>query len=209
MITAASRPQKFLSTPSARRATGGILYALPSLYNFYPRPPRGGRPAVCTTTYPASSFLSTPSARRATRRSRSGRRCSRNFYPRPPRGGRPSSDFSTPKTRDFYPRPPRGGRPFSGRMAAAAHGISIHALREEGDLLPIPFCSSQTISIHALREEGDVPGAAKGRRCADFYPRPPRGGRPGRSRSASTTTRFLSTPSARRATDADPQNPLL
>ena len=35
--------------------------------------------------------------------------------------------------------------------------ISIHALREEGDLLP--FCILdivRMISIHALREEGDV-----------------------------------------------------
>ena len=33
----------FLSTPSARRATLVALYLLPSVPNFYPRPPRGGR----------------------------------------------------------------------------------------------------------------------------------------------------------------------
>ena len=34
--------------------------------------------------------------------------------------------------------------------------ISIHALREEGDLLRLPLnLISQQISIHALREEGD------------------------------------------------------
>ena len=34
--------------------------------------------------------------------------------------------------------------------------ISIHALREEGDLsLQSRLCAS-TISIHALREEGDI-----------------------------------------------------
>ena len=81
----------------------------------------------------------------------------------------------------------------------------------------------QEISIHALREEGDVRGHADYSPRADFYPRPPRGGR----RSARIgqdqtwkisihalreegdnrrTTRFdhrsefLSTPSARRAT---------
>ena len=56
--------------------------------------------------------------------------------------------------------------------------ISIHALREEGDhatfVLACPFLS---ISIHALREEGD----ALLRSCSPFrchfYPRPPRGGR--------------------------------
>ena len=56
-------------------------------------------------------------------------------------------------------------------------GISIHALREEGDLWPSCAFTTAIISIHALREEGDnVPeGAAF---CFDdFYPRPPRGGR--------------------------------
>ena len=33
--------------------------------------------------------------------------------------------------------------------------ISIHALREEGDLIGAALRSSQGISIHALREEGD------------------------------------------------------
>ena len=78
------------------------------------------------------------------------------------------------------------------------------------------------ISIHALREEGDSknsspsPGTANfyprpprgGRRTASrcfrslqyFYPRPPRGGRPAISVPPYTSTVFLSTPSARRAT---------
>ena len=57
---------QFLSTPSARRAT--VFSALSSrpLYNFYPRPPRGGRPAANETELVAVIFLSTPSARRAT-----------------------------------------------------------------------------------------------------------------------------------------------
>ena len=33
--------------------------------------------------------------------------------------------------------------------------ISIHALREEGDVLPCTGGPVQDISIHALREEGD------------------------------------------------------
>ena len=37
----------FLSTPSVRRATAGVVWrAAASLYNFYPRPPCGGRP-IC------------------------------------------------------------------------------------------------------------------------------------------------------------------
>ena len=36
-----------------------------------------------------------------------------------------------------------------------AYSISIHALREEGDLLCLMLAQSVPISIHALREEGD------------------------------------------------------
>ena len=56
--------------------------------------------------------------------------------------------------------------------------ISIHALREEGDVLPQESVWHEKISIHALREEGDR--------------------RPLPVTSAALT--FLSTPSARRAT---------
>ena len=81
--------------------------------------------------------------------------------------------------------------------------ISIHALREEGDLCVIrhyfsllEFLSTPSarratsprrqeslmgrISIHALREEGDLSPTARKSYGTNFYPRPPRGGRPGR-----------------------------
>ena len=57
--------------------------------------------------------------------------------------------------RNFYPRPPRGGRPGRGGRVYAWRGISIHALREEGDVCVSVFCIVNAISIHALREEGD------------------------------------------------------
>ena len=81
--------------------------------------------------------------------------------------------------------------------------ISIHALREEGDSKIWQFVAkSFRISIHALREEGDIlmsmakqdnykflstPSARRATpsvlcglsRTSHFYPRPPRGGRPG------------------------------
>ena len=57
-----------------------------------------------------------------------------------------------------------------------------------------------TISIHALREEGDLMTKIEKCTVSNFYPRPPRGGRRlGLPRSL-TTPIFLSTPSARRAT---------
>ena len=61
-----------------------------------------------------------------------------------------------PPTRyDFYPRPPRGGRPCSCRRRVPPAGISIHALREEGDADRLEITTHCAISIHALREEGD------------------------------------------------------
>ena len=101
--------------------------------------------------------------------------------------------------------------------------ISIHALREEGDFWMLSYCCCKTISIHALREEGDHPAGILPDSRADFYPRPPRGGRqrdvlgtfatPGISIHALREEgdaeglvydmfdrKFLSTPSARRAT---------
>ena len=41
-----------------------------------------------------------------------------------------------------------------------------------------PACADTCISIHALREEGDRNRCFRADRSADFYPRPPRGGRP-------------------------------
>ena len=60
----------------------------------------------------------------------------------------------------------------------ASRTISIHALREEGDSAAAGSrgCSRQ-ISIHALREEGDLPLILPLKSKHDFYPRPPRGGR--------------------------------
>ena len=152
--------------------------AVTTTYDFYPRPPRGGRPE----TIKNAGFEI-------------------YFYPRPPRGGRPEyalrakgkvaisihalreegddvfvvwfsktlQFLSTPSARratlksdkvtyantDFYPRPPRGGR------LAEQMGVTRKSL----------------ISIHALREEGDTPRAFSAALASDFYPRPPRGGR--------------------------------
>ena len=103
--------------------------------------------------------------------------------------------------------------------------ISIHALREEGDLYPRVIRYLAHISIHALREEGDPAcGAWHGRLCRIsihalreegdghpldftafrwyFYPRPPRGGRRLQTLAFTSFLIFLSTPSARRATEA-------
>ena len=71
--------------------------------------------------------------------------------------------------------------------------ISTHALREEGDRAPSTSRShNPAISTHALREEGDRSTPSNLARFSNFYPRPPRGGRPlwplpvGQDRSIST-----------------------
>ena len=102
-------------------------------------------------------------------------------------------------------------------------GISIHALREEGDALHPTLTSgksiflstpsarratfgtyllhpSTVISIHALREEGDTAPQHIPATLTHFYPRPPRGGRLDDPTVGAFGNIFLSTPSARRAT---------
>ena len=64
-----------------------------------------------------------------------------------------------------------------GTVCVNLFRISIHALREEGDPEDFYCWYPTPISIHALREEGD-PTSAPFERCrTNFYPRPPRGGR--------------------------------
>ena len=79
--------------------------------------------------------------------------------------------------------------------------ISIHALREEGDGRAGAAANhDDRISIHALREEGDLLQGVQSAEVRDFYPRPPRGGRQTLSTLRPRARTFLSTPSARRAT---------
>ena len=170
--------KKFLSTPSARRAT--IVHVVAQRVediSIHALREEGDR-IISNPVLFINEFLSTPSARRATKQTR------KNL---------------------FYTV------------------ISIHALREEGDAQPVSipveiglFLSTPSarratlhvvagqiffaISIHALREEGDMVLAAAVCSVSDFYPRPPRGGRPHFLYGSSSQQLFLSTPSARRAT---------
>ena len=154
---------KFLSTPSARRATCGhpvddleaygiSIHALReegdarttrrscrTLY-FYPRPPRGGRRGR-SGSGTGQRPISIHALREEGDRPRHGRGGGGwHFYPRPPRGGRPSGSTSPATRPDFYPRPPRGGRPPAGILDLLKPTISIHALREEGDRATISCC---------------------------------------------------------------------
>ena len=173
------------------------------LCNFYPRPPRGGRPE------PAGMFHN------SLRISIHALREEGDWW-----------NLSAAITRKVFLSTPSARR----ATGDSVHGlltepISIHALREEGDVvdaitsweaaqfLSTPSARRATIqkchrgcrrdiSIHALREEGDNKLARASKKFIYFYPRPPRGGRPGCNAGHNLSDVFLSTPSARRATTA-------
>ena len=104
--------------------------------------------------------------------------------------------------RYFYPRPPRGGRQLStSDMAQGRRFLSTPSARRatvnsfnvyiDGVFLSTPSARRATLSSLNTGTGG-----------ADFYPRPPRGGRRISGKFRSNATGFLSTPSARRATGA-------
>ena len=177
-------------------------------FNFYPRPPRGGRRHQRERTPLFCTFLSTPSARRATRRHRG--------HP-----GEPG--ISIHALREEGDQQRIGGE--------KAMSISIHALREEGDWcwclcratpslflstpsargatgMPLGVEPSQQISIHALREEGDAADCAVAQLngCISIHALREEGDAVTVLEMSSISV-FLSTPSARRATPDRPLYP--
>ena len=103
-------PGKFLSTPSARRATLLLKRTMSSCRNFYPRPPRGGRRNTAYQRSMADIFLSTPSARRATQQDAAMKYNSAISIHALREEGDLVHLFPAASESDFYPRPPRGGR---------------------------------------------------------------------------------------------------
>ena len=123
----------FLSTPSARRATGVyICEACGTDISIHALREEGD--ICCVAKVDFAFFISIHALREEGDQNRCSRQPARSY---------------------FYPRPPRGGRLFEVVPQNSVRTISIHALREEGDVL---FCLP--------------PGLLR-----NFYPRPPRGGR--------------------------------
>ena len=86
--------------------------------------------------------------------------------------------------------------------------ISIHALREEGDLDERQrFRIVHAISIHALREEGDQQPAKRPSSMEKFLSTPSARRATRLFYYGKTQKKFLSTPSARRATGIKPGQP--
>ena len=193
----------FLSTPSARRATRTRRLLLGKQENFYPRPPRGGRPAKARQGAETLGISIHALREEGDRLDRASMMLPQlYFYPRPPRGGRRCTCFRLRRSRTKFLSTPSARRATvpiiaysyaeavflstpSARRATThvvledgVRDISIHALREEGDLPRPVRRAAEVISIHALREEGDSPFLS----------------------ASYSYSVFLSTPSARRAT---------
>ena len=191
---------------------------------FYPRPLRGGRLRKVRAKSIDNIFLSTPSARRATAVDGDRPRdvsisihalCEEGDAARPRAALHPAY---------FYPRPLRGGRRANTFMTSQERHISIHALCEEGDdyCIILPDIEDLFLSTPSARRATSSHRHFSLRELY-FYPRPLRGGRPAdtgvgqhrrsisihalceegdvdRQTIAAQILRFLSTPSARRAT---------
>ena len=80
--------------------------------------------------------------------------------------------------------------------------LSTPSARRATKTLQLPV-AVDIISIHALREEGDIICSLSLFQDGNFYPRPPRGGRLSDVLQLRTSDLFLSTPSARRATTTE------
>ena len=207
----------FLSTPSARRATCPRQTRPGGLHNFYPRPPRGGRLAR-GGAFSSRASISIHALREegddflllalsvkaisihALREEGDRRQQKRHTMQR--------TFLSTPSARRATP---------GLTVFVMEDWISIHALREEGDAVLACSCTScgvflstpsarratrhqigprrsRYISIHALREEGDSAATGAVGCWVNFYPRPPRGGRPSTASAALPPTNFYPRP---------------
>ncbi len=133
---------------------------------------------------PELAFLSTPSARRATR-------YSIQFTPFLKFLSTPSARRATQEC----------------RLTNLHTQISIHALREEGDVSATSGEQTRSISIHALREEGDEDGGGVGSHSLISIHALREEGDMSISGLTAMTAAFLSTPSARRATKEAAHDP--
>ena len=151
----------------------------PARVHFYPRSPRGERPTRLVLKVRTLVFLSTLPARGATK------------------GG----VYDCHRLRFLSTLPARGATKASA-VQPGHSGISIHAPREGSDLA-LALCWAAVISfLSTLPARGATqPGIFTGGRNGNFYPRSPRGERPGlRCTMPTCPLLFLSTLPARGAT---------
>ena len=189
---------RFQSTPSVGRATLAKLWAIKALT--FQSTPSVGRATSNSQRYKALGNISIHALRgEGDKNVAESIKKYGYFNPRPPWGGRRKCRRLELSHRHFNPRPPWGGRrtfalnnsinaefqstPSVGRATikssayCAGIRISIHALRGEGDVIPVGTTARRYISIHALRGEGDGDTISRIASIHNFNPRPPWGGR--------------------------------
>ena len=169
----------FLSTPSARRATLAALCRHRLYTNFYPRPPRGGRHAGIrdVTQWLIISI-------HALREEDDSEQCcthqrNANFYPRPPRGGRPFF-FTGCSPRFAFLSTPSARRTTYMGIPTGVAGLFLStpsARRTTSEWAAERKAQQKFLSTPSARRT-TMPAITAGIGAADFYPRPPRGGRP-------------------------------
>ena len=148
--------------------------------NFYPRPPRGGRRTILIS----KEWRKTISIHALLAEGDSSVPAVASFhpyfYPRPPRGGRPGTEGDPLDLAKFLSTP--SARRATSVPAGDDYWLSFLSTpsARRATLRPDPESRCAGISIHALREEGDNDSPAEGAGTGYFYPRPPRGGRHGR-----------------------------
>ena len=104
------------------------------------------------------------------------------FLSTSPAWGTTRSQFLRPGSASyFYPRPPRGGRRDPVRLPGLRKRISIHVPRVGDDPAGTAGKGDAAISIHVPRVGDDKHPRGIRPRENNFYPRPPRGGRPNHS----------------------------
>ena len=151
----------FQSTPSARRATAAARRTCATVCISIHALREEGDSLPTSLALREGIFQSTPSARRATTPSGTARGRPFDFNPRPPRGGRPPTSCRSDRRSLFQSTPSARRATDAATEERLAAIISIHALREEGDLRALCCPAATGISIHALREEGDSKSGEK------------------------------------------------
>ena len=191
----------FQSTPSAKRATGWIASKRQCCLNFNPRPPRRGR-HLLDVERPGRYVISIHALREE---------------------GDASGEIVPPVPIAFQSTPSAKRATQMERRMHVIRRFQSTPSAKRATVYLVPFCSNSSISIHALREEGDLsrgsiyalkdsfqstPSAKRATWCRrpsgtgrkHFNPRPPRRGRLLVSSHTKGLAGFQSTPSAKRAT---------
>ena len=176
----------FLSTSPARGTTRKHPGVADRQQYFYPRPPRGGRPAPIP-----------------------GRCENMNFYPRPPRGGRQRSASAPSATAKFLSTSPARGTTWTESPKRPKETTFLSTSPARGTTRTIRHACRQSTFLSTSPARGTTgrrPAGCAGRE--NFYPRPPRGGRQACPSLMARTRKFLSTSPARGTTANVTENTL-